>query len=148
MSQSVTFPGRLESLAKISDFVVQAARAAGLNDEAVYAVDLAVDEACTNIIEHAYGGEGVGVIECTCVSFEDGMKIILHDQGRSFNPTKIPAPNTKTRLKDLKSRGAGLFLIQKMMDEVRFEFTKEAGNYLTMIKYREKAGSLQKNRQL
>ncbi len=148
MAQSVTFPGRFESLAKISEFVVQAARAAGMNEEAVYAIDLAVDEACTNIIEHAYGGEGVGEIECTCVSFEDGMKIILHDQGSSFNPTKIPAPNIKTRLKDLKSRGAGLFLIQKMMDEVRFEFTKGAGNYLTMIKYREKAGGPGINRQL
>lgn len=139
MAQSVTFPGRFESLAKISEYVVQAARAAGLDEEAVYAVDLAVDEACTNIIEHAYGGEGLGEIECTCTRFHDGLKIVLHDKGNSFNPSKIPAPHTRTRLKDLRSRGAGLFLMQKMMDEVRFEFTKESGNFLTMVKYQEKA---------
>jgi serine/threonine-protein kinase RsbW len=146
MSQSVTFPGRFESLAKISEFVVQAARAAGLDEEAVYAVDLAVDEACTNIIEHAYGGEGYGEIECTCINTGDGVKIVLHDQGSSFNPSKIPAPNTKIRLKDLKSRGAGLFLMQKMMDEVRFEFSKETGNVLTMIKYQEKSGKGKKQK--
>jgi serine/threonine-protein kinase RsbW len=145
MSQSVTFPGRFESLAKISEYVVQAARAAGLNEEAVYAVDLSVDEACTNIIEHAYGGEGRGEIECTCTNLGDGLKIVLHDQGRTFNPSKIPTPNNKTRLKDLKSRGAGLFLMQNMMDEVTFEFSTEAGNILTMIKYQDKSGKEKKS---
>jgi serine/threonine-protein kinase RsbW len=137
MVKTVTFPGRFENLAKISEFVVKAARAAGLNEEAVYAVDLAVDEACTNIIEHAYGGEGQGIIHCTCAVIADGLKIVLQDFGQPFNPAEIPEPNTKVRLKDLKDRGAGLFLMRKVMDEVRFEFTPGAGNLLTMVKYRE-----------
>jgi serine/threonine-protein kinase RsbW len=137
MARTVTFPGRLESLAKISEFVVQIAKRAGLNEDAVYAVDLAVDEACTNIIEHAYGGEGQGDIRCTCSVETNGLKIVLQDRGRPFNPTQIPVPTIKNRLKDLKARGAGLFLMQKMMDEVSFEFNQEAGNILTMIKYRE-----------
>jgi serine/threonine-protein kinase RsbW len=136
MSQTATFPGRFESLSKISQFVVQAARAASLNEDAVYAVDLAVDEACTNIIEHAYGGEGLGEIQCTCTPTPEGLKIVLHDHGRPFNPAKIPPPNTKVRLKNLKHRGAGLYIMQKMMDEVRFEFNEGAGNRLTMVKYR------------
>jgi serine/threonine-protein kinase RsbW len=136
MSQTATFPGQFESLAKISQFVVQAARAAGLNEDAVYAVDLAVDEACTNIIEHAYGGEGNGDIVCTCTTTPEGLKILLHDRGKKFTPSKVPLPNTKARLKDVKSRGAGLFLIYKMMDKVHFDFNEDAGNTLTMEKYR------------
>jgi serine/threonine-protein kinase RsbW len=147
MEQTVIFPGRFENLAKISEFVVRAARTAGLNEDAVYAIDLAVDEACTNIIEHAYGGEGVGEIRCTCLVLKNGLEIVLHDYGRPFNPSKIPPPDAKVRLKDLKDRGAGLFLMQKMMDEVRFEFNQREGNTLTMVKYREtQGGARTKNR--
>ena len=140
MAKTVTYPGRFENLAKISEFVVKAANAAGLNEDAVYAVDLAVDEACTNIIEHAYGGETKGNIQCTCTVLKNGLKIVLHDTGRPFNPARVPPPEVKARLKDLKSRGAGLFLMQKMMDEVTFEFTQGDGNFLTMVKYQEKKG--------
>ena len=133
----MTFPGRFESLAQISDLIVQQAKEAGLDEAAVYAVDLAVDEAFTNIIEHAYGGEGKGNIQCTCLVKEDGLTITLRDFGQPFNPDKIPAPNVKARLKDLRSGGAGLFLIRKMMDEVRFEFNPNSGNVLTMVKRKQ-----------
>lgn len=135
--RKVTFPGRYDNLAKICKFVVQAAEEAGLSDSAVYSVELAVDEACTNIIEHAYGGEDRGDIQCICKITEKGLTVILEDQGQSFDPAKVPKPNMKARLKDLKSRGAGLFLIRKMMDEVDFEFTKEKGNRLTMVKHKK-----------
>jgi serine/threonine-protein kinase RsbW len=131
--RTITLPGRLENLSKICDFVVQAANDAGLDDSAVYAVELAVDEACTNIIEHAYGGENKGDIRCTCNITPEGLTVILQDQGRPFKPESIPAPKVKARLADLKSRGAGLFLIRKMMDEVHFDFSAE-GNSLTMTK--------------
>lgn len=133
----MTFPGRYESLAQISDLIVRQAKEAGLDESAIYAVDLAVDEACTNIIEHAYGGEGIGNIQCTCQVGEDGLTITLRDFGQPFNPEEIPAPNAKARLKDLRSGGAGLFLIRKMMDEVRFEFSPNAGNVLTMVKHKK-----------
>lgn len=132
-----TFPGRFDSLAQISDLIVQQAKEAGLDEAAIYAVDLAVDEAVTNIIEHAYGGEGLGNIQCTCQVKEDGLIITLRDFGKPFNPEKIPAPNVKARLKDLKSGGAGLFLIRKMMDEVHFEFNPKTGNLLTMVKHKK-----------
>jgi serine/threonine-protein kinase RsbW len=134
---TVTFPGRFESLSQVSKLIVQQAREAGLDDTSVYAVDLAVDEAFTNIIEHAYGGEDLGNIQCTCQVKDDGLTVILRDYGRPFNPDKIPAPNVKARLKDLKSGGVGLFLIRKMMDEVRFEFNPKTGNVLTMIKHKK-----------
>ena len=136
--QTVNFPGKFESLVQISDLIVQQAKEAGLDETAIYAVDLAVDEAFTNIIEHAYGGEGIGDIQCTCQIIEGELTITLRDFGRPFHPEKIPTPNAKTRLKDLKSGGAGLFLIRKMMDEVRFEFSPTTGNLLTMVKHKQK----------
>ena len=75
-----------ENLAKIDEQVRQAALKAGLSEKDIYDVELAVDEACTNIIDHSYGGEGLGEIECDCFSITEGLKIIIHDTGCFFNP--------------------------------------------------------------
>ena len=131
------FPGRLDSLEKIRDFVLRAARQAGLDETAIYAIELSVDEACTNIIEHAYGGEDRGNIEVSCIADGRGLTIRLRDTGKPFNPLKIPIPHARVRLKHLKSRGAGLFLMRKMMDEVHFEFIPDLVNTLTMVKYKK-----------
>jgi len=133
---TVTFPGRFESLEKISDFVAKAAKTAGLDDAGVYAVQLAVDEACTNIIEHAYKGEDKGNIHCSCETIDDGIKVVLRDNGCSFDPEQVPEPVINVPLKDLKPRGLGMFLMHKMMDEVHFEFTSNSGNILTMVKHK------------
>ena len=83
------FPGRFDSLAAISEFVVDAAKSAGLDEMAAYEIELAVDEACSNIIEHAYGGQDKGEIECECEVTDDGLTIILRDWGQAFDPSKI-----------------------------------------------------------
>lgn len=133
--RSRTFPGRYDSLADISEFVTQAARAAGLNEKGVYAVQLAVDEACCNIIDHAYGGEGRGDIQCLVEIGEGKLTVILRDRGRSFDPTKVPAPTLNRPLKRLKMRGVGLYLMRKMMDEVRYE-PSQGENVWTLVKRR------------
>jgi len=129
-----TFPGRFTSLEKLSEFVTQAAHRSGLDESEVYAVQLAVDEAATNIIEHAYGGENRGDIECGCEITGNGLCITLRDSGRPFNPDGVAAPLLNTTLEEIKPRGLGLFFMRKMMDEVKFEFTPSDGNILTMIK--------------
>lgn len=134
---TVVFPGRYESLSEIRDFVVEIAKEAGFQDFDLYAVELAVDEACSNIIEHAYGGENKGNIELTCNLTARGLEIILRDNGKTFNPAIIPEPNFGLGIEELKPGGAGLFLMRKMMDEVTFDFSKASGNVLTMVKYRK-----------
>lgn len=129
-----TFPGRFESLAGIRKFVFQSAMDAGFDEKEIYAVELAVDEACSNIIEHSYGGEGKGDIECTCNDLSDGIEIIIRDDGQPFDPDSIAPPNFSVELEELKPRGAGLIIINNMMDDVDFEFTEEKGNILKMVK--------------
>ncbi len=134
-----TFPGRYESLAEICEFVLNAAKAAGLDENASYAVQTAVDEACSNIIDHAYGGEGKGEIICSVSQSPQGLTVILKDYGRPFNPKSIRNPDIHAPLKHRKEGGLGLFFIRKLMDEVHFEFSKENGNQLTMVKHKEKS---------
>jgi len=121
-------------LEEISALVVQTSKDAGFNDKDCYALQLAIEEACTNIIEHGYGGDGRGEIECSCDLVDDNIKIVLRDWGQSFSPEDIPDPNFNLPLEELQSRGAGLFLIHKIMDEVHFEFKTPNGNVLTMVK--------------
>jgi len=136
-SQTHTFPGRFDSLAAIGDFVTRAAEAAGLGARAVRAVQLAVDEACSNIVEHAYGGEGRGDIECTCRVDDEGLTVILRDHGRPFDPTSVSEPNLYPSLDECTGRGLGLYFMRQLMDKVHFEFTPASGNVLTMVKRKE-----------
>lgn len=128
------FPSRFESLARIRNFVSRAAKDAGFNEKEIYAVELAVDEACANIIEHAYEGEGNGEIECTCNNLIGGLEIIIQDDGKPFDPNSIPLPDFSVDLDELKPRGAGLFIIRNLMDDVSFTFSKKKGNELRMVK--------------
>ena len=101
---------------------------------------MAVDEACCNIIEHAYGGEGRGDVECSCRVNDEGLTVTLRDRGRPFDPSGVPEPDLQADLEDRDVGGLGLYFMRKLMDEVRFEFTPGAGNALTMVK-RKEAGS-------
>jgi serine/threonine-protein kinase RsbW len=129
-----TFPGRYSSLSRIGEFVRTQARSSGLDDTAIYQVEMAVDEACSNIIEHAYGGEGNGEIGCTCQCNPEGLAVILKDNGRPFEPEKTGAPDLEAGLEDRESHGLGLFFIREWMDRVQFEFSPVSGNTLTMFK--------------
>lgn len=134
LMNTITVPGQFSSLAEIGEFVTQTAEAAGLDENAVYAVQLAVDEACTNIIEHAYGGEGLGDIECTCNTVEEGIEITLRDTGESFDPNSIPEPDFNVPLEELALSGAGLLLIRKLMDDIRYKSSPNSGNELILVK--------------
>ena len=131
---ATTFPGRFKSLAKITEFVSQFAEEAGLDETATYTVLLAVDEACTNIIEHAYGGEGRGEIKCACEVKDDALTITLSHRGDPFDPASVPEPDFNVPLQELKLRGVGLVLMQKIMDEVRYTSTPDGENIITMTK--------------
>jgi serine/threonine-protein kinase RsbW len=128
------FPGRFASLAAIAEYIKSEAEAAGLNEKEIYSVQLAVDEACTNIVEHAYGGEGLGDIEIDCAAASDGLEITIQDNGKQFDPDSLPEPKVGAPLDEIGPRGAGVFLMRKLMDEVNFEFKSGRGTTLRMKK--------------
>lgn len=135
MQTSKSYPGRYESLAKIGDFVRKIATDAGFESFAVYSIEMAVDEACSNIIEHAYGGEGKGKIHCTCSVTETSLTVSLQDTGKSFDPSLVSEPNLSDNLDDRQAHGLGLFFIRQWMDDVQFE-SNGKHNTLTMVKHR------------
>lgn len=131
---SKTFAGQYTSLEAIADFFAQAAQDAGFDSKGIYAIKLAVDEACSNIIEHGYGEDEGGKICCGYKVLRDGLKITIQDWSKPFKPEDVPDPNFDVNLCDLKPRGAGLYFMKNLMDEVIFDFESGDGNILIMIK--------------
>ncbi|MBA4375209.1 MAG: hypothetical protein C0401_03430 [Anaerolinea sp.] len=128
-----TFPGVYANLAEIADFVRQSARDIGFNATDLFAIETAVDEAVSNIIDHAYGGEGKGNIVCTIEPGIDEIKIILEDYGQPFDPSCVPIPDLKVDIDDRLDHGLGYYMMCKLLDEVHFDFNNER-NLLTMVK--------------
>lgn len=132
--QTVRFAAKFEFLDEIREFVGNIARQSGFGDKDVYNIQLATDEAASNIIEHAYGKISDGVLELSCGVQADTIKIILTDYGEAFDPSQIPLPDLKADLSDRKIGGLGIFLMRKLMDEVHYESNADKSNTLTMMK--------------
>ncbi len=135
--QSIRFAAKFEFLDEIREFVGDIARNGGFGDKDVYNIQLATDEAASNIIEHAYEGIKDGVLDMSCGMIDaDTIKIILIDYGYPFDPSTIPMPDLKADLSARKIGGLGIFLMRKLMDEVHYEPHPDKSNVLTMIKRR------------
>lgn len=132
--ETITVPATLDSLAKISDFISDATARAGLEDHAAWQVQLAVDEAATNVIQHGYAEHEPGEIELGWRVDDDQLIVTLRDRGRRFDPEGVPAPDISSPLEERQAGGLGLYLMGKLMDAVRFDFDEQDGNLLTMIK--------------
>ncbi|SUM70039.1 serine-protein kinase RsbW [Staphylococcus hominis] len=102
---------------------------------------IAVSEAVTNAVKHAYKhSEQNGMINICFELFDDKIKIIISDQGESFDyestKSKLGPYQENENIDFLREGGLGLFLIESLMDEVTV--SKESGVTISMIKYIKK----------
>jgi anti-sigma regulatory factor (Ser/Thr protein kinase) len=132
--KTIQFAAQFEFLDEIREFVGEIARSGGFSDKDVYNIQLATDEAASNIIEHAYENRTDGILELSCGVGGDSITVILTDHGESFDPSDVPAPDLKADLSDRRIGGLGLFLMRKLMDEVSYESKADKSNVLTMVK--------------
>jgi len=124
----------MKNLSAVSDFVSAFARESALNEDDTFALQMATDEACANVIEHAYGGRPDGTVSIDCWLANDEVILTIRDRGRPFDPKVVPRPDMTAPL-DKRHEGAlGLYLMEKLMDVVQFEFDPAKGNKLTMRK--------------
>ncbi len=126
--------GVLENVSAACDFVVEQAREAGLDERAIHHCYLAVDEACTNIIEHGYPQPcGDCVIDVFCRRDQQALTITVVDDSPEFDPMLHPDPDPKAPLVERGVGGWGIFFIKKLMDSVNYSY--EGGrNRLVMVK--------------
>jgi len=136
MDSTLTIPGRYDRLEQIAKFIEQAGQAAGLDEVAVCRCQLAVDEACTNIIEHGYEGEDRGEIELVCSPGEGELVITISDQAQKCNPDAVPEPTLNASLEEMQIGGLGLYFMRQVMDKVD-HYYEDGTNRLVLVKRRE-----------
>ncbi len=119
------------SLALIRTTVQAAAEARGCNPKCVADIVMAVNEACMNIIQHAYKGDASGVIELEMYSTSTELEVVLKD----FAPPVDVDDIRPRRLEDVRPGGLGTFFIRQSMDDCTYgNLHDTCGNYLRMKK--------------
>jgi serine/threonine-protein kinase RsbW len=127
-------PSSTENLALIREFVTTVGKQAKMSDDDVAKLELAVDEACANVIEHAYGHDISKEVDVRAVFDEDEVRISVIDSGRGFDPAKVDVDTVEQLVAKRKSGGLGFRLIKSLMDDVSYEIAPGQKNELHMTK--------------
>ena len=127
-------PSSTQNLAMIRDFVASVGQQAGLADDDVAKLELAVDEACTNVIEHAHHGDATKDVVVRATFDEKTLRLEVLDSGSGFDPTAVPEADLPRLVHERKSGGLGLKVMQTLMDEVSYEIVPGDQNRLRMVK--------------
>lgn len=117
---SILVSASTEQIADVRNFVGKHANQAGFSPEDVDDIRLAVDEAYTNVIKHAYNFDPSKLVNIKVQFNGQEFLITIADEGRSFNPDSYTEPNIKERIMLRKRGGVGVYLIHKLMDRVEY----------------------------
>lgn len=138
----ISLPARAEYIGAVRLFVSGVASRLGFDYDDIEDIKLAVAEACTNVIRHAYDGVSHGKLYIKCLIEKEYIKISVIDSGKGFDIdhvlSKLGPLVKETGVEHLAEGGLGLFLIHNVMDEV--EISKGQGVVLTMTKYVKRDG--------
>ena len=127
-------PSSTENLAMIREFVSGVGGQAGLGESEIGKLELAVDEACANVIEHAYGHDLSKDVTVRASFDSDALRIAVIDEGQGFDPSSVTQSELDELVHQRKAGGLGLRLIRTLMDEVKYEIVPGQKNELHMMK--------------
>ena len=98
-------------------------------------IALAVDEACTNVIKHAYRFDASKRITVTITPGNGIFEVSIIDTGKQFNPDAIETPDMKEYLTHFKKGGLGVYLMKTLMDKVEYSIQPGKRNEVRLVKY-------------
>ncbi len=131
---------RTENLSVIRQFIQSASEQVGMKPGVTEDVMLAVDEACTNIIKHAYKSHPDGEILVKLNYSEHTLTIIIIDYGKSFHPEDVPDPDLQKYYRQHRVGGLGMYLMKTLMDEVSYNSIPGKYNEVCLTKYLNNTG--------
>ncbi len=136
IKEEIQVPAHIDYLGELRNFVTKAGKKHNFSDTVVNAFKLSIDEAATNIIKHAYR-DWDGNIKLRVIIKKNSMTVLLIDQGKYFDPSRIQDPDLNRYVNIGKKGGLGIFIIRKLIDEIDYRHTEE-GNELRLTKYQDK----------
>ncbi|MFH0779063.1 MAG: SpoIIE family protein phosphatase [Candidatus Eisenbacteria bacterium] len=126
-------PGEERYLGQIRDFIDEVCSQSDVPSKTTNSIKLAVDEACANIIKHAYRVEKGSIDINITAAGPNNLVVSLTDKGESFELQRIRTPDLRRYVATGRKGGLGLYLMNRLMDEVSYDVT-ESGNVLVMKK--------------
>ncbi len=128
-------PADIGNLGEMRDFITKVGRKYGVSENIINSFKMAIDEAGTNIIRHAYR-DWEGFITVRMIIREQSVTVSLIDQGKTFDPRKVKNPDLDRYVNIGKKGGLGIFIMRKVIDNIDYRKTVE-GNELRLTKNRE-----------
>lgn len=104
----------------------------GFSPQQVFETNVAMAEALTNVIRHAYGGPSDQQIIVEASWTDDRITISIQDFGQRFDPAQHGTPD----LDRPAEGGYGIFLMRRFMDEVTYDHSPPVGTILRLVKRR------------
>jgi len=132
--KEIRVPAQVEQLEVVNDFVAAELEMRDCSPKIQMQVALAVEEIFMNIANYAYNPEvGEATIRC-CVGGEPlHIEITFLDDGKPYDPLAKEDPDITLSAEEREIGGLGVFLVKKLMDDVRYEY-KDGSNILTVWK--------------
>jgi len=131
LKMDLTIPAHVECISPLVETVLFVVRKTGIGASKKLEIETALREALANAIKHGCCGDPSKYVQCS-VAFETAGSVflIVSDPGAGFDPEALPDPTGSDHLFD--DHGRGIFLINRLMDEVQF---KRNGAEIHMRKY-------------
>jgi serine/threonine-protein kinase RsbW len=136
-------PSQARFLAPALAFIRATAVSCGFSALALNDIEVAAEEALTNVIKHAFEGNANETFRLSVCFTEEQFFITIHDKGIPFNPDRITGYDPEKLEETQTTDGLGVFLMKKMMDDVLFENLGREGKSLTLIKQIKDSQSLE-----
>lgn len=125
-------PSRIESVDEAATKADDFAKKAGLGDDFISSIDLAVRESVANAVKHGNKFDETKSVEVSLVRSDVGFEMTVRDFGVGFDVDEIPDPTNPENL--LKANGRGILFMRAFMDEVEWWPHEGGGTVVRMVK--------------
>ncbi len=122
-------------LVMVREFITAWVKQSSVKQKDENKIILAVDEAVSNIIEHAYEENREGTIDVEVNADEERFEVLIRDSGKHFNPEAVQSVDIEQHVKAGKRHGLGIFIMRQIMDEVEYRYKEGCENELRLVKY-------------
>jgi len=133
---SVTFPADTKFIKTETQLTMNIAKLAGFDEKTARDMALAVDEAVTNTIKHAYGYDKSKQVMLEYSLCDEYIEITIFHLGKPLANNKISLPDMNEYLKEYRKGGLGIMLMVKIMDHVEYGSEKNK-HFCRLIKQKK-----------
>jgi serine/threonine-protein kinase RsbW len=131
-TDSLTIPSTADQVAKADEFLETLLRKIGVSEDTIANLAIAVTELVNNAIKHGNKLQKEKTVTVKITYKSGKIEITITDEGEGFNPENVADPLAEENL--LKEIGRGIFIVNSLIDEVKFKFPPEGGTKVTITK--------------